>query len=623
MASLFKVLNYEGTKQLIALFDNLKRHLPFSLLDNESLELIENNAQIAYYPKDTLLINENVIPSTFFFIIKGIVEAKEHEVLIDIYHNDDVFGGIELIKQQPSGYQYRVNEELICYEIPKKVFLELCQNNSEFKNYFFSSILERITMLKERKENAKMADMMLTRVDNTILHSACVVDHSMPIIDAIRKMENENAVALLVKNESGYGIVTDANMRKYILHEKANSLTKISQIQSYPIVSIPEGELLFNVLLLMTGHSIKHLPVINEQGEVIGLLELIDLLSHFANQSHIIHVQIEKASDLQSVIDASKRIDSMIRTLHLKGVKTRYIAKLVSEMHKKMYAKLFKLIFPIEWQDKCTLILLGSEGRGEQILKTDQDNGLIFEDGFEPKDQDVITQKFTETLDKIGFPRCKGNVMLINRKWAKSVQEYKEDIRKWISSPDYDDLIDMAIFFDTFAVAGNVSIYKEVRHYLMDQIQNHKTFLPHFARAIETFESPLGLFSRFVSGDKGHKDEIDIKKGALFALIHGVRSLSLEYGIHKTNTTGRIKALNDIGYMSKKDASELLETLEVINTMRLHSQLEKREKGIEIDNYISLNSLSKLERDILKEALKTVESFKKRMSYHFHLNMVS
>ncbi|MBT8348036.1 MAG: cyclic nucleotide-binding domain-containing protein, partial [Sulfurovum sp.] len=204
---------------MIALFDNLKRHLPFSILDNESLELIENNAQIAYYPKDTLLINENVIPSTFFFIIKGIVEAKEHEVLIDIYHHDDVFGGIELIKKQPSGYQYRVNEELICYEIPKKVFLELCQNNSEFKNYFFSSILERITMLKERKENAKMADMMLTRVDNTILHSACVVDHSMPIIDAIRKMENENAVALLVKNESGYGIVTDANMRKYILHE--------------------------------------------------------------------------------------------------------------------------------------------------------------------------------------------------------------------------------------------------------------------------------------------------------------------------------------------------------------------------------------------------------------------
>ena len=608
---------------MIALFDNLKTHLPFSLLDNESLNVIENNAQVAYYPKDTLLIDVNVIPSTFYFIIKGIVEAREGEELIDIYHNDDVFGGIELIKQQPSKFQYRVNEELICYEISKEVFLALCQNNSEFKSYFFSSIVERITMLKEKKESAEMADMMLSRVDSTILHAACIVDHSMPVIDAIRKMENENAVVLLVKNESGYGIVTDANMRKFILDDEPNSLTKISQIQSYPIISISEGELLFNVLLLMTGRSIKHLPVLNEEGEPIGVLELIDLLSHFANQSHIIHVQIENASDLQSVIDASKRIDSMIRTLHLKGVKSRYIAKLVSEIHKKMYDKLFKLIFPSEWHDKCTLILLGSEGRGEQILKTDQDNGLIFEEGFEPKDKDEITQKFTQTLDEIGFPRCKGNVMLINPKWAKNTKEYKKDIRKWISSPNYDELIDMSIFFDTFAVAGNISIFTEIRDFLLEQIKHHQTFLPHFARAIETFESPLGLFSRFVSGDKGHKDEIDIKKGALFALIHGVRALSLEHGIHKTNTTERIKALNDIGYMTKEDACDLIETLEVINTMRLHSQLEKSEKGMDIDNYISLKSLSKLERDTLKEALKTVETFKKRVSYHFNLNMVN
>jgi CBS domain-containing protein len=292
-------------------------------------------------------------------------------------------------------------------------------------------------------------------------------------------------------------------------------------------------------------------------------------------------------------------------------------------MHKKMYAKLFELIFPREWHDRCTLILLGSEGRGEQILKTDQDNGVIFEDGFEPKDQEAITLKFTETLDAIGFPRCKGSVMVINPKWAKSANKYKEDIRRWITSPGDDDLMDMAIFFDTFAVAGKISIFKDLRDFLMEQIKQHKTFLPHFARSIESFESPLGLFSRFVSSDEGHENEIDIKKGALFALIHGIRALALEHGIHKTNTTERIKALNDIGYMSKEDAGDLVETLEIINTLRLHSQLEKLEKETEIDNYICLTTLSKLERDVIKEALKTVEAFKKRVSYHFHLSMVS
>jgi len=608
---------------LIALFENLKTHLPFSLLDNKALRLIEETSQIAYYPKDTILIDAEASTSTFYLIIKGIVEAKEGDELIDIYHNDDHFGGIELLEKQASKYQYRVQEELICYEIPSDTFIQLTEETKAFKNYFFSTIVERIEFLKERQESAKMADIMLTRVDDSILHDAYIVESTVPIIDALKQMEAQNAVVILVKNKSGYGIVTDADLRKYILYREEENFSLIADIQTYPIVTTTEGELLFNVLLLMTGRSIKHLPVLDEQGEVIGILELIDLLSHFANQSRIISIQIEKAQTLEGVISASKRIDSMIKTLHIKGVKARYIAKLVSEMHKKMYAKLFELIFPAEWQEKCTLILLGSEGRGEQILKTDQDNGLIFEEGFDPKDKEVFALKFTETLDEIGFPRCEGNVMLINPKWAKSTTAYKEDIRRWIATPSYDDLMDMAIFFDAFAVAGNINLFKELRDFLKVQIAQHKTFLPHFVKSIESFESPLGLFSRFISNDKGHENEIDIKKGALFALIHGVRALALEHGIHKTNTTERIKALNDMGYMSKEDAGDLVETLEAINTLRLHAQLEKLEKGKSIDNYISLSTLGKLERDMLKEALKTVEQFKKRVAYHFHLNMVS
>jgi CBS domain-containing protein len=186
---------------LIALLDKLKTYLPFSLLDTKAFKRIEESAQIAYYPENSVLIDEHENPSVFYLIIKGIVEAKDAEELIDIYQVDDVFGGIELIENQPSKYQYRVNEELICYEIPKEIFLELCESNSTFKNYFFSSIVERLDMLKERNESAKMADMMLVRVDDNILHPACIVDHEMPIIDAIRKLEEDNAAALLVKNQ--------------------------------------------------------------------------------------------------------------------------------------------------------------------------------------------------------------------------------------------------------------------------------------------------------------------------------------------------------------------------------------------------------------------------------------
>jgi len=608
---------------MIALLDRLKEHFPFSLLTEKEQLAIEASAQIAYYLKNVQLIAAGSRLDTLFYIIKGLVEAREEEILVDIYHQDDTFGGIELIEQQESVYDYVVTEELICYEIPREVFLQLCEGNNAFKNYFFSSIVERIEMINERKESATMADIMVARIERSLLRPACIVEAAMPVLEAIATLEEERAVALLVKNEEGYGIVTDADLRKYILHREEKNLTQISDIQTYPIISVNEGELLFNVLLLMTGNSIKHLPVLNLNDKPVGVLVLIDLLSYFSNQSHLIGNQIEKAEDLKSVIDASKRIDVMIRALHLKGVKSRYIAKLVSEMHKKMYVRLFELIFPETWHERCTLILMGSEGRGEQILKTDQDNAMIFADGFEPEGKEETLLKFTEALDAIGFPRCEGNVMVINPKWAKTSGEYREAIRSWIETPDEARLMDLAIFYDAFAVAGNIDIFKVLRDYLIEEARNHQSFLPYFARPIESFESPIGLFSRFISTDRGHKDEIDIKKGALFALIHGVRALALEHGITKTNTTERIKMLNNVGYMDKEDAGNLIEALEVLNTFRLHARLEKMERGKKADNYIALNELNKLEKDTLKEALKMVEHFKKRVAYHFHLSMVS
>ena len=373
----------------------------------------------------------------------------------------------------------------------------------------------------------------------------------------------------------------------------------------------------------MTGNSIKHLLVMDSQGEPIGILALIDLLSYFSNQPHLIGNQIEKAADLDSVIDASKRIDTMIKTLHHKGVKSRYIARLVSEMHKKMYARIFELIFPKAWHDRCALLLLGSEDRGEQILKTDQDNAIVFEEGFKPEEKEAYLLRFIEALDAIGFPRCEGNVMVINPKWAKDAAACRDDIRQWIESPDYQGMMDLAIFYDAFAVADNIGVFKELRDLLIREARGHTAFLPYFAKPVESFESPIGLFSRFVSADKEHKDEIDIKKDALFALVHGVRALALEQGITKTNTTERIKMLNDVGYINKEEVGNLIEALEVLNTFRLHARLEKMEHGKSPDNFVDWKVLSKLERDTLKEALKMVEAFKKRVAYHFHLSVVS
>ncbi len=608
---------------MIALLESLKTYIPFSYMDEESFSEIETSAQIAYYPKSTVLIRQHATLQSLYYIIKGRVVCQKEEEMIDVYQNHDTFGGIELIENKTSDYDYSVDEELICYEIPAKVFLALTQKNQTFKAYFFSTMVERMKLLKDKKEFSAIGDLMVSRVDKSILHEVFIAQEQTLILEALEQMDRENATSILVENSEGYGIITDKDLRYYILNKEKENLRVAADIQTYPISTIQEGELLFNILLLMTGHSIKHLPVLDEQGKAIGILELIDLLSYFSNQTHLVSVQVEKALTLDAVITAVKRVNVIIEALHAKGIKTRYIAKLISEINRKMYMKIFMFIMPKECREKSNFIVLGSEGRGEQILRTDQDNALIFEDTYEPEWLEEITQRFIAVLDEIGFPRCEGNVMMINPKWAKSLRAYKKDIDTWVDAPTYEGFMDMAILFDSMSVAGDESLHQRLKAYMIQKVQETKTILPHFVRAIEHFESPLGLFSQFISTDKEHKNQIDMKKGALFALVHGVRGLALEYGITLTNTSLRIKELNNIGYLSKQDAKNLIEALEVINTLRLDAQLIKQSKGEPIDNYISLSALSKIERDALKEVLKTVNAFKKRISHHFHLSVVS
>ncbi len=608
---------------MISLLENLRSHTPFDMLTLPELKMLEENAVISYYPDNTTLWGVGERPRALFYIIKGSVEATEDDTLIDIYHHDDTFGGIELIEDQPSAYRYHVTQELICYEITPDIFLRLCNANKDFKSYFFSTIIERMDMLKTGKMHGDIADMMVARVDSAMLSPAVVVEADRPIIEALSLLEEEQGAALIVRNDEGYGIVTDADFRRYILRREREELTQVSQIQSYPIISIDDDDLMFNVLLLMTEHSIKHLPVFDSGRSLLGILELVDLLSLFSNQSHLITVQMDSAKTLDEVVAAASRVSLMVGALHTKGVKSRYIAKMVAQMKRKMYGRLYELIIPREWHPYTALLLLGSEGREEQILRTDQDNALIFADGFEPEGQEEAAQLFISTLERIGFPLCKGGVMITNPRWRKSLGAYKEDIRQTIDAPSQESLMDTAILFDSVAIAGEAALHEELVSYIISRFADHKEFISYFAKPIENFESPLGLFSGFVtSSKKEHKNEIDIKKGAIFALTHGIRSLALEYGIRTTNTTLRIKELNNIGYMGKDEAAELLEALEVVSRLRLDAQLEKLQRGETLDNYISLDKLGKLEKDLLKEALKTIDRFKKRISYHFKLSAV-
>jgi CBS domain-containing protein len=286
-----------------------------------------------------------------------------------------------------------------------------------------------------------------------------------------------------------------------------------------------------------------------------------------------------------------------------------------------MYRKVFELVVPKKLQTKCALIVMGSEGRGEQILRTDQDNALIIGESENEAQFEPYMMTFNEYLLKLGFPKCSGNVMVSNPYWRRSVSGYKAVISQWVETFNDESLLSLSIFLDASCVAGDESLLLACRDYLYEHFEGRSDVLAHLAKSALAFDTPLSLFSGFVLGRAEHESELDIKKGGIFAIVHGIRVLALEHKIKSTNTTERIKELNNVGLFDKRFASELIEAYDTLLGIRLRSMLSQKQKNVE-QNYINPKLFSKTDRDLLKDAFKIVNTFKKFLTYHFHLGMV-
>ena len=434
-------------------------------------------------------------------------------------------------------------------------------------------------------------------------------------LKAVAGMEALKATAILIKKRDGIGIVTDKDLRDHTILGGVSLQDPIADIATYELITIERDDFLFNALLMMTRHSIKRL-VVTDHGKICGTIEQIDLLSYFSNHSYLLTVQIEKADTIEELKSVMDGMINIVKTLHYKGVKARYIARIISELNAKVFTKVFELTIPKEWHSDVALIVMGSEGREEQIIRTDQDNGLIIKDGFFADGlKDKMTQ-FSEALKRLGFPECQGRVMVNNPEWSKPLQSFKKEIDNWIDKPEGDAMMKLAILVDAKCIAGNEELLKDLRNYLFSRISDHPTALAMFAQAVERFEIPLGWLGGF--GD----DEIDLKKGGSFILMHGIRSLAIEQKIEATSTVERIKKLNEIGLIDRKFATELIESFDLILTFILQSKLMQISQGEQPDNKVNIRKFSKLERDMLKDTLKVVRELKKFIIYHFKLNMV-
>jgi CBS domain-containing protein len=263
---------------------------------------------------------------------------------------------------------------------------------------------------------------------------------------------------------------------------------------------------------------------------------------------------------------------------------------------------------------------MGSEGRGEQLLKTDQDNGLVLRDGYQPSvDVAAVCRQFSAALADFGYPPCPGNVMLSNPAWCQSVSELSQTARLWLLTATPDGLMALAIFLDAHAVCGDRALLEQVRAAVHEIAADNDAMLARFAAAANAFGQSGVWWSRLLFLGDHDKQALDIKKAGTFPLVHGLRSLALAHGIGATSTAARAEALVAAGALPEKLASDLIDSLHFFMGLKLKIGLQQLDTGQAVADEVQLEKLSSLDRDLLKDTLGVVKQFKALLNQRFHL----
>ncbi|KAF0567887.1 hypothetical protein FQV37_1652 [Psychrobacter nivimaris] len=645
---------------------------PFDVLSLAERQSIRKNTQIRYLAKNESLPAEEL--QCLYVVIKGQIEQSLDGEFVASYvgsnhadglNNNDWFDSRRLPESltkdnqlehestpiQP--YQFRANEETLLLQVSGTAIDKISAQNHLVRQILSDKLPERLKALRQRRHNRtlepasytnqqEVQQIMLQPVIDIHLLPVHIVDANDSLYEAARIMTKAGLKHVLVRPlHSLYdlndldgsqiaqletrlllGILTDTDICRAVSDRQNPATTPCQRYANFNLRTIKASDEIGDALLTMTRYRIHRLPVVDQSGDVVGVLGQSDMLAHIGHHSQLISIQIEQAQDLSSLDTAVELIGRYIRSQHHNGVKIGNISRMVQTLNAQVFTKLWQLIVPDEVMANTCLIVMGSEGRGEQIMRTDQDNALIIRDGYTHLDLAQFADTFNSHLATLGYPLCDGNIMMTNPMWRQPLKQFTAQIGLWFRNSDPMHGIYLSAILDAEYVCGDESLLTQVRQHL--KLAHQKAdpmFVRQFARAALQFGDVNQWWQKFVPllGGKSASSDIDLKKAGIFPLVHGIRTLALENNVLDVpSTKARLKALVQVDAMTQERADTLLEALEFFMAQRLSVALSTDDKHA---RQVDPTTLTALERDLLKECLAVVKSFKNQLRQHYQLEI--
>jgi CBS domain-containing protein len=594
---------------------------PFDGLDSEEQRLVRDGVDIAYFREGETILEAGSQATHLFVLIKGHVSQIDAGEIVASFGPRDCFDGRSLVAGRASS-RFVAAEEVLAYELAKDTVNTLIERNSTFGALLFSDLSHKLGALAQRHSEREMHTLTASRVAEAFLRPAHFVDGGADIVSVATVMRAERTSSVLVRDGVRLGIFTNTGLQRAVLDGRALDALAVRELATFRLVSIAPDAVLFDALALMIQHQVHRLVVADGE-RIVGLLEQLDLLSFLSNHSYLITVQIVQAQDLSALGTQAARIARLVALLHRGGTRIGQIGNLVQALNAKLFERTWQLVAPAELQAESCLFVMGSEGRGEQLIKTDQDNGLILRDGASSSEAEVAEacRRFSAALRNFGYPDCPGGIMVSNPAWRRSVSDFGAVVRGWLLRPDPQGLMALAIFIDAHAVAGDAALLAEVRAEADHLVAADDALLGRFAAAIDSFPEESGSWwNRLLLIGEQDKQALDLKKSGIFPIVHGVRSLALREHVPATSTQARLRALVAAGRLTADFANDLADSLHLLMDLKLKAGLAELDRAGTVSGVVRSDRLSSLERDLLKDALAVVKQFKAIVRHQFHLD---
>lgn len=619
--------------ELFEVRDFLAQYPPFNTLPVPAVNCAVSSVEVSYYRAGSDILRYGDKIHHLYVIRSGAVEIyRRNGTLYNKLEQGDLFGQMGLLMNNLVRLQARAIEDTLVYRLAEDVFHDFCVKYEDFSDFVE---VENSTRLHQAVTTTSDNDLTTAKVKNVLSREPVIISGNTTIQMAAQTMAEQNVSAVLVgekKNEFNkksrkkqiFGILTDRDLCNRILATGLSYETPVDEVVTTELLTLDHNAYVYEAMLLMLRCNIKHLPIMKDRWPV-GVVELTDIVRYESQNSLLLVNSIFQQPSVDDLEALSHQVkDCFVRMVN-EDANSHMVGSAMAVIGRSFIQRLTELAEeqlgspPVPY---CFLTF-GSMARDEQLFITDQDNGLMLDNDYDPERHGAYFKNMSDIicggLTRCGYDECTGNIMATNPEWRKTRAEWEHCFRDWIENPTPQALLNSSIFFDLEGVCGKVEWAEELQEFVVERTGESKRFLACLARNSLGRTPPLGFFKNFVMEKDGrHRNSINLKRRGTAPLSDIVRVHALAVGSSARNTFERLDDIIEAGIIPEGRGPDLRDAMEFISLVRIRHQVRDLEEGVEPENTIDPADMSEFERRHLKDAFQILNNAQNFVKYRYH-----